>query len=231
MKSKIKKIEYWTNVVGLTEIVEARPTLYKNVRPDWWKSLPSDNPIMTAKNCPSFSDVFSSAYVLRMWCDSYIRKTGYGEFSWETSSNKFSWSSHPNEQMISFLPEWMKKKVWAVGKPISPWFAKTPKGYSIYQMPLPFGENKNFSAIQGIINTDFYHSINPPLFFLSGEDEFEIKLGTPLAIHIPFKREKINLEVREATKNDIYLQEKTMVLAKSKFKNSYRNFMKNLNDV
>jgi hypothetical protein len=226
VKLKKQSIEYWTNIQSLTEIEEARPTLLKNVSPTWWKSIPSNQPLPTAKNCPSFSDLFSSAYVLRMWCDSRIHRTKDG-FVWETSSEKFSWESHGNNQMIDYFPEWLGQKVWAVLKPTSPWFAKTPKGYSIYQMPVMYDANPNFIAAQGVIHTDTYHSVNPPLFIFSDKEYFDIKLGTPLAIHIPFKRTSFELEVREQTEKDMFLEKKSEMISRTRFRNGYRSFTKN----
>lgn len=224
---KNPKIEYWTDVESLTEIEEACPILYKNLKPSWWKNVPSDSPIRTVKNCPSFSDLFSNAYVLRMWCDSRIIRERDG-FRWETPTNKFFWQGHQREQLTQHVPQWMGNKVWATPKAISPWYAKTPKGYSIYQMPVMYDASSDFCSLEGIIHTDKYHSLNIPMIVFSEKDEFEIKLGTPLALHIPFKREKFSLEVRESTKEDQYLQNKTELVATSKFKNSYRNYLKDM---
>ena len=223
-----KTIEYWTSVKSLTEVEDAKPTQYKNIKPSWWKDVPSNGDFLTVKNCPSFYDLFSNAYVLRMWCDSKIIKQEGGAFDWITSSNKFIWRGHPSDQMIDFTPSWMRSRVWATAKPMNPWFIKTPRGYSTYQMPLMYDANPDFVAASGVIHTDRYHASNIPMFLFSEKDEFDIKLGTPLALHIPFKREKFSLDVREQTEGDKYLEEKTHLMSTLKFKNSYRNALKEI---
>lgn len=228
MFKKDPVVEYWTSVEGLTQIEDARPTPYKNLKPEWWKKVPANTVNGTIKNCPSFSDLFASAYVLRMWCDSKITRQDNGEFLWETPYSEFSWGGHTSAQMVDYVPLWLKEKVWATGKPISPWCAKTPKGYSIYHMPVMYDANPDFVALEGVIHTDRYHSLHVPMLLFSDKDEFEIKLGTPLALHIPFKREKFSMTVSEENDRYKFLRKTTNLVSSSKFKNSYRSALKDL---
>ena len=231
-RKKSPTIEYWTKVEGLSYIEDARPTPYKNMKPDWWKAMPSNfggNDLnKTVKMCPSFYDLFANAYVLRMWCDTKITRQSDGMFFWETPDENFIWGGHSKEQMLDYTPAWLKERAWATAKPVSPWLAKTPKGYSIYQLPVMYDFNPHFVALQGVIHSDWYHGLNVPMFLFSEKEHFEIKLGTPLAIHVPFKREKFSATISEENKEYETLRKKSHLVSSVKFKNSYRNVAKNI---
>lgn len=216
-------VEYWTEVSGLTAVEEACPAPYRSLAPDWWSKAPfGEHGERTAKNCPALSDMFSSAYVLRMWCDVVLTFRG-NEFKWKTPNPNFVIESHPNFQFLDYLPSDVRSKVRAVLKPVSPWLLKTPKGFSTYQMPMTYEFDDRFTVLPGIIHTDVYHSTNPQLLITSQEDEIFIKRGTPLALHFPFKREKLGLEINERNASEVdFLRGKTDMISTTKFVNSYR---------
>jgi hypothetical protein len=219
MFKKNPSIEYWTTVQGLETVNEIKPQSLKNYIPEWWKSIPSGG--RTARNCPSFTDVFSSAYVLPMWCDTKIIRDN-NTVRWETPFSIYEWHYHSNDQFLDYSPTFLKEKVWAVMKPISPWHARTTKGYSIYQMPVFYDFNEDFSAIPGIIHTDVYHELNPQILMYSDKKEFMIKRGTPLAIHFPFKRSKVSLSTRYMNKEDEKNMMDAAAMVRTKFLGGYR---------
>ena len=219
-------LEYWTSIAGLTDIEDIRPYPLKKSMPEWWKNIPPSNfNKKTVKHCPSFMDVFSSAYVIPMWCDTLITFRD-SQIFWQSPSSEYQFEFHSNEQFLSYAPKWINQEVSAVLKPISPWFAKTPKGYSVYQMPVFYDFNENFSSIPGIIHTDVYHYINPQILIFSKKKEFLIKRGTPLFIHFPFKREKFSLSVNEGNRDDAIFN-RCNPIVNTKFLAGYRSFTKN----
>lgn len=218
-KKNAPTIEYWTTVKGLENVDEITPQPLKNHIPEWWKSIPSGG--RTAKNCPSFTDMFSSAYVLPMWCDTKFRREG-NNVSWETPYNIYEWHYHHNSQFLDHAPKHLGEKVWSVMKPISPWQVTTTKGYSIYQMPVFYDFNEDFSTIPGIIHTDVYHEVNPQILMFSKKQEFTIKRGTPLAIHFPFKRSKVDLITRRMNSDDEESMYNAAAIVRTKFLGGYR---------
>lgn len=230
MFSKNKKniVEYWTRIPELNSIEEIKPQPLKNYIPDWWKNMPAKtiDGLGTAKICPSFTDIFSSAYVLPMWCDTLFNINGNSLY-WETSSKKFEWESHENDQFLNHTTTWFKKNIRCIMKPSCPWFIKTPPGYSIYQLPVFYDFNEDFITLPGIIHTDVYHQINPQIVLFSDKEKFLIKRGTPLAIHFPFKRSKLKLKVRSETEEDKKTRAKGDLLFETKFFGGYKIKTKN----
>jgi hypothetical protein len=87
-------------------------------------------------------------------------------------------------------------------------------------MPLPYHFNEDFSILPGVRDSDKYHQINPQIVIHSTKKEIFIPRGTPLAQYIPFKREKENIKVRDATEKDLNLFIKKDVDFSTKFKGS-----------
>ncbi len=115
------------------------------------------------------------------------------QYEWETPSQEFFFETHGNNQFLDFMPE--SKKDWKfVWKPHCPWNMKTPKGYSVFQLPMTYEFNPDFEVMSGIIDTDIHHEINQQIV-QKRMGTIEIKRGTPLCMYLPFKRDKFNLEV------------------------------------
>lgn len=225
-KNKSLQIEYFTEEIGLLEIDQVLPKPLKNFIPEWWKNIPSSaGDKRTVKHCPSFTDIFSSAYVVPMWCDTIITIEENITY-WKTPTNIYQNEFHSYDQFLQYAPNWINKNVKSVLKPISPWFAKTPPGYSIYQMPVFYDFNEDFCAMPGIIHTDVYNIINPQLLIYSDKKEFLIKRGTPLFVHFPFKRDRFKILSRQINDNDILDLKRSNSMVITKFKNGYRSFTK-----
>lgn len=222
-KNKKNIIEYWTRIPELDSIEDIRPQPLKNYIPEWWKNMPTktNNGSGTAKVCPSFTDVFSSAYVLPMWCDTLFKINGSNLY-WETPNKKFEWEHHENDQFLDHATTWFRQNVRCVMKPSCPWFVKTPPGYSIYQLPIFYDFNEDFTTLPGIIHTDVYHQINPQVLLFSDKESFLIKRGTPIAIHFPFKRSKLKLTVRSESEEDKRVRARGDLLFETKFLGGYK---------
>lgn len=227
---KNPKIEFWSDVDGLNNIEECRPKKASSYIPDWWKKTPYRPEINnnTVKACPSFADVFSNGYIIPMWCDSLL-KVKNGEYGWETSSDQFSWGFHKHDQFLDFAPTWINQEVKAIFKAISPWHIKTPPGYAVYQMPLFFNFNKDYTLMPGIIETSFYHEINQQVMFHSDKEEVFIPRGTPFALYFPFKKEKFDFETRDGNSNDARVRNAGGLIARTKFSSGYKSEQRSRN--
>lgn len=223
-KKEELKVEFWTSVPGLSKIQDLTPKKQSSMLPEWWKNSKYDE--KSIKRCPSFPQVFSTSYVIPMWCDTEFTRRG-NEILWRTPANSFTWTFHTNDQFLDNAPDHVKNKFSIVAKAICPWRIKTPKGYSMYQLPAYWHFNKNFTLVPGIIDTDYYHEVNQQvLLSLEDGESFILQRGEPLAIYFPFKREKFDLEVREQNQEDFANSCASNLIAASKFTNGYRNYQK-----
>jgi len=239
-KNRLKKeeplIEFFSLAPGLELIEECIPKPTKSFTPDWWKAIPSQvnkSPenffgISTVKMCPSFPDYFSQGFVVTMWADTLLT---YDESSatWnshvgaQSGSNPFSVEAHINEQFIDHVnPTLLGSTGNFVFKLNCPWKIKTPKNYSVLQLPMFYHFNSEFSVLPGVIHTDIHHDINQQLVYYGNGKEIFIPRGTPLAQYIPFKRNKYTHEVRSANAVDRDILVRKALGHTTKFFGEYR---------
>ena len=225
-ENKDLKIEFWTSVRGLSKIEELVPRRMTQFIPDWWKS--SEYKEGSVRTCPSFPDIFSSSYVVPMWCDTKIERKN-NNIIWKTPSNTFSWGYHLPEQFMQYAPSHIQKKVCAVLKASCPWKLKTPSGYSVYEMNPFWHFNQNFEVIPGIMHTDYMHAINQQIFiYLEDGQSFTIERGAPFAVYFPFERKTLSLEVREQNDKDKLKEAKASLIHEGKFIGGYTEYFKYL---
>lgn len=201
-----------STVKGLSKIEESLPKPAIKYLPEWWKNTPhvsqdvfAHNPFGgNVKNCPSFPDYFSQGVVIPMWVDSvisYDQETE--EWGWKTANADFSWGYHPKEQYMDYVDHnYLGSKPRATFKANSPWRVITKPGYSVLQLPVFYHFHEDFTVLPGIVDTDMAHQINPPVLFMSDKKDIFIPRGTPFVQYIPFKREELILEVRDASEED-----------------------------
>jgi len=168
----------------------------------------------TIKKCQPVFDVLTAGYIISTYCDLYIKKNDNGEILYLTSQIENIQHHgieqapyHPNMNQHPY-PKW-----------INPWGIKTPPGYSVLIIPPVHGNNKYFTILEAIVDTDTYNSpVNFP--FVLNDVNFEgiIPAGTPMAQVIPIKRESWSHQII----NDKYDYEKTERLLTSKFYNRYK---------
>lgn len=226
-------VKIWTNKPELLGIPECVPRSASEFFPKWWdetstRNITGDsllekiNPNKTIKMCPGIYEFMSEGIVIPMWCDSYLSVEN-GMIKIVTSSTEYpSWTTHSDSQFLNHSPAWVKDEIKAVFKTLCPWFIKTPPGYSVYQMPLFYHFDRNFTVLPGSIQTDSNYQINQQVLFHGKETEIFIKRGTPLAVYIPYKRESLKYEVMAET--DIENQDRIISAAKvnTKFYGGYR---------
>lgn len=211
LRSEHPLIEFFSTVDGLNSIEEVRPQPSRNFIPYWWKELPKGgpgNPAQTARVCPSFPDFFSSGFVVPMWADTTLfHDVNAGLWSWKMGKpmpeNPFSADSHPSAQFTDYVTPLTQGNPGSfVFKFHSPWKLKTPKGYSVLQLPMFYHFNNEFSVLPGVIHTDMHHVINQQVLYHGNGQEIFIKRGTPLVQYFPFKRADYGITTRDATEQD-----------------------------
>ena len=229
LKKKTPTIEFWTPITGLADIEECRPRPAKYFMPEWLKNIPAanhdDRSLKTIKHCPVIPEFLTQGYIIPMWCDS-ILKVGNSdnEWSWKTASDEFSWEIHSDEQFINHLPKHEKNNL--IFKPICPWYVKTFKGYSVYQLPLLYHFNKDFKILPGSIRSDMYFEINQQVVVKHNSEIF-IPRGTPFAWYIPYKRQEYEMTVSEETPDKKKQLRTSRLNVLSKFTGGYKAMAKN----
>lgn len=202
-------ISFVTTIPGLLDVEECLPIPARKAFPSWLSKIPHTDPIFdstTVRRCPGIVDYLSSGFVLPMWADTrlqYNPSTGY----WQTHSGHNGdltrWEIHGKEQFLDYVQaQQLGREVKLVFKAVSPWRIITPPGWSVYQVPLHYHFDNQFSVMGGVIDTDIYHEINQQVMYFGDGEDVLIERGTPLVMYVPFKRESLPLEVRSATDDD-----------------------------
>lgn len=229
-KNVLPEIHFISTVLGLENIEDIKPKQSKYFMPNWWSSVPNKyNNSQTVKQCPSFTDFFSQGYIIPAWQDielKYDKNKKYYEY--KTASIIFpNVEKHDNDQFLNHVDAQVNgTSIDFIFKLDSPWKVITPKGYSILQIPLFYHFDNKFSALPGIIDSDILHDINIQITYPAETPELFIKRGTPLAMLIPFKREKYKFEVRDQTDADIKKIKTSKINLDSRFIASYRRMQK-----
>jgi|SRR5210317_10928 hypothetical protein len=225
------EITFWSEVPGLEEVVPVQPAV--KYLPEWWKKMPRFADVEvppdsinkgTAKNCPAFVDFFKSAYVVPLWCDIELNITPEG-YTVRTSHDKFNFSHHNPIQFKQWLPAHLQQQVAMVLKPACPWRVKTNPGYSVMQLPMMFEFSNIFETLPGTIWSDKFHEMNQQMI-IKRYGKVELERGTPLAMYVPFKRDKFDFNCTHQTPELERLQHKSQMLVRSKFIGGYKSMMK-----
>ena len=216
------KVTWWSVIDGLEKVVPIIPA--KEVIPDWWKVVERyvDDNIEskgTVKNCPSFPEFITQGYVVPLWCDLHLN-IQHDKFEWKTPEKMFSFSSHSDIQFRDFVPQHIKDNSSMVLKPNCPWRVKTSPGYSVWQMPMYYHYSPVFEVLPGIIWSDIHHEVNQQML-MKKYGQFTLKRGIPLAVYIPFKREKYDFEIKKIVNETASWTNERYLKTITKFKGGY----------
>ena len=217
------KIHWWSTIEGLEKVVPIVPA--KEVIPDWWKKVErmitakSDDK-GTVRNCPSFPEYITQGFVVPLWCDLHVEIT-HKKFEWRTPEKMFSFSSHADEQFRDWVPKHVKDNTSMVLKPNCPWRIKTPPGWSVWQLPMYYDFNPLFEVLPGIIWSDRHHEINQQML-MKRYGEFFIKRGTPLAMYVPYERNKYTYDITGPTPEKAQWANESYLHTRTKFKGGYK---------
>jgi len=195
------------------------------VIPEWYKNTESylmkdkialqGKGFATIKKCVPVYDAITAGYIIFSSTDIQVQRiNNESQFSFP-SGNQID--THINLQ--AFLHPVSSGERFP--KFMNPWIIKTPKGYSTL-FTQPFHREAPFTILDGIVDTDTYHStVNFPFVLNDPLWEGLISAGTPLAQVIPFKRESFKMST--VRRNDQELN-KVQAIIGSHFFDNYRNF-------
>jgi hypothetical protein len=220
------KIHWWSVIDGLEKVVPVLPA--KEVIPDWWKRVDrmldgfKDDPMNkgTVKNCPSMPEYLSQGFVVPLWCDLHL-EIEHNKFKWQSPEPQFNFSSHADEQFRNFAPQHVKDNSSMVLKPTCPWRLKTPPGWSVWQLPMYYHYNTVFEVLPGIIWSDIHHEINQQVL-MKRFGTFRIKKGTPLAMYVPYERNKYTYDIQGPTPENTKWANEGYMNVRTKFTGGYK---------
>jgi len=222
-KREKPKIHWWSVIEDLDKVVPIVPA--KEYIPDWWKRVErmTTGTIKdkgTVRNCPSFPEYITQGFVVPLWCDLHI-SIEHDKFQWATPDKAFGFSSHGDIQFRDFLPKHVKDNTSMVLKPNCPWRIKTPPGWSVWQLPMYYDYNPLFEVLPGIIWSDIHHEINQQML-IKKYGEFTLKRGTPLAMYVPYERNKYTYEVNGPNNENASWANTSYLNIRTKFKGGYK---------
>lgn len=178
--------------------------------------------VFTVKRCVPFSDILMSGYLLRfhtdILVDPILMPDGVKVFGWRYKGGAEAVGTHNHKQM-PFPIGGLKHEYIKFN---NPWVIKTPAGYSCLLMQ-PFDiENKNYTLLPAIVDTDTYdNAINFP-GYVTADSDFKIDCGDPLMWVFPFKRDEWKMEI--ASQNFEPNKSNALLKMSQVFENAYRNF-------
>ena len=222
-QSEKPKITWWSTIDGVEKVAPVLPA--KEVVPDWWKRVERmidkrTEDKGTVRNCPSFPEYITQGFVVPLWCDLYIN-IEHDKFEWKTPEKMFSFTSHADVQFRDWVPKHVKDNTSMVLKPNCPWRIKTPPGWSVWQLPMYYDFNPLFEVLPGIIWSDRHHEINQQML-MKRYGEFTIKRGTPLAMYVPYERNKYTYDVSGPNQENAQWSNESYLHIKTKFRGGYK---------
>jgi hypothetical protein len=211
-------------------------------------------PKTNIKTCPAIFDYLTTGYIIPSW-DNFIFRNIENSLAvnWERdcmhedSAYKI-FGTHPTEHQIDGMIKTEEKLLYGgFHKILSPWFVKTPPGISLYLTNPSQYRDKRFTSVDAVIHPDenpislqWFFEWNQPIvettldnpdFSLIDVKNQVIKLGTPLMLIIPFRREHIKYNVEYLTKeryNSTVIQPSKRYTQDWFGDNMYNKFRKNI---
>ena len=200
-------IKFVSTSPQLTKLPETNPQPTSKFIPEWFKKTktkPTQHGlgeiiVGNFKTCPSFPDYFSQGYIIPMWADVILKFDSESQsYFWRTANEEYKWSSHAKSQFLDDVNfSYFGKEAKFVFKPECPWKIITKPGWSVYQLPVFYHFDSQFTVLPGVIDTDIHHTINQQVIVFDEDKEIFIKKGTPFVQYIPFKRQKTTMSVVE----------------------------------
>ena len=217
------KIHWWSVIEGLEKVAPIVPA--KEYVPVWWKKVERmiDNKLDnkgTVRNCPSFPEYITQGFVVPLWCDLHL-EVHHDSWKWKSPEKLFTFNNHPGEQFRDWLPKHVQDNTSMVLKPNCPWRVKTPPGWSVWQLPMIYHYNPVFETLPGIIWSDIHHEINQQML-IKQYGEFFIPRGTPLAMYVPYERNKYTYDVSGPNVKNAAWANTAHLHVRSKFKGGYK---------
>ena len=179
------------------------------------------------KKCMPFIDVMKTGFAIPLWHDIFIRnETAYDNdptpISQRIDQQLYSLAMQQKNQVDNTTLN-TKSLPNIIYKLVNPWKIVTPKGWSCLFISPQHRDDIPIKIMSGVVDTDNHpFPVNLP-FFIDKEFAGTVKLGTPIAQVIPFRRVNSKLNLRFPNKEDEKEVKKGQAIMKRQIKNYYRD--------
>ena len=184
----------------------------------------------TAK-CPGIALIARQGWVQKTYQDIFIKTDRSGNIEWRTPLDQSKLMVHDFSYPYVNLHSRQDLEPYGLIKPDtfpivikiqSPWTVKVPAGYFLLCSPIPYNDDSRFTATMGLIDGDAgINFLNAQLFWHVQEGQEVIPAGTPIAQYFLIKKEKIDVEIRGYTDEDLNDLRLRQVVVESSFLQSY----------
>jgi hypothetical protein len=181
----------------------------------------------TISKCPGISLIQSQGWIVRTWQDVVV----------ETNNNQFDvrWAAPINQEkyndekvldyhdasLLTCFKNWQDGTLKHLLKFNTGWRVEIPKGYTLYQLPVFYSDQNDFTTCAGAYNWKYgVGSINVPVYWHKLNTQTIIPAGTPLTQLILVPEEEYDYEI---TKPNEELWRITDFLVNRKFTTDYKS--------
>lgn len=203
--------------------------------PEWYKKTPSfidnENALKsghvnaTVKKCMPIFDLISAGYTITTPCDIYLDATNPDKLEWSIPATMISFQgdmfAFHAEQQYDSMPIDKDRHHKQLLRIFPFWAVGTPNGYSTLVLQPAYPDPGPLTAMQAIVDTDFFVTDGHLSFLVDKNFKGIIKKGTPLVQIIPFKRESWTKEIASSEESENLFYEQRLKL-RSVFVNAYK---------
>jgi hypothetical protein len=167
----------------------------KRNNPDLFKEQ-----FMHVAKCPAIKSIMQRGWIVRSWMDITIETTDNGkEVKWFSPVNQKEYlpklaavSFHFPRELSDFYENWPDDALRVIVKINTPFAVKVPRGYSMMLMPVAYADEKRFTIMSGLIESELPTTpISMQVRWHVKEGKELIRAGTPLAQLVLIKDEDI----------------------------------------
>lgn len=233
--NKKKKIRFYSLIPAVQTLYPI--TLAKELKREWTLAEREDFKIRQSKcpvhkiasvfsisKCPAVHNLMNTGFVVYAPADFKVYTNGDDStilFSATKINPHADYVTTHNEEVAQWLMQNPNQYIFPkVVKVNTPWRVIANNDIVFLQMPIPFGSEHMFTAVNGILDPMLSHEINIQLFWHMKDGEYLIKAGTPLCQYIPISRSLIQSPdyiIDRLTYNDVQLEDEYLYLRSTMF--------------
>jgi hypothetical protein len=242
----MQKITFFSQINGVADafpIDHAKNFSFKwvsRVRDDYKSAVEKAQTKFThLARCPGIFDLLSTGYIVPMPWDLKIEthEDDPVDFAWQFPTpdiehlmNGVPIEGHTPLKIAKYLPV-KPGTLETIIKINTPWHAIVPEGVKFLIIPIPYPDEFIFESHIGILDSSISSELNFQLRWNITNGVHTIKAGTPMCQLIPLSPEPFELEVRNATQQDLewvkkrqYLNAATFILKRPMLQRVYKKF-------
>lgn len=205
------KIKFYNNIPGIETTMPIIPISQHRFD---WKAIAAKKfqeakqnlqgqRAISISHCPGINLLHQHGWIIRAWQDIYIENDGIDRFSWKSAVNQKEISgedavSYHDKSLYADFKTWPVNSFSIMLKINTGWRAVIPRGYMLYQFPVPYSDDNRFTAVPGAYTWEFgTNQLNVPMYWHKLKENTVITAGTPLAHIILSPLQNYDYEILE----------------------------------